>query len=171
MLSAFRKDIRSVDILRILTSEYDVIVTDAIQGEHSAVNAQPLCGVVVSALNSEEAEKATKLSKRYLGLHRGEATVITKSIFMTNSGQPNYVVTDDGYARRLIEKIGHTESVDDIFGFHVEPIMLTGTIGLILHLCEKTYLTPEQRNIIADELENSTFRIDKKILNKLRGQI
>ena len=169
MLSAFRKDIRSVDLLGILTSGYDVIVTDVIQSEHFAANSQPLCGVVLSTLNSEESEKAVRLGKRFLGLDMGEATVIAKSIFMTMSGQPNYVVTDDRYARKQIEKIGRTESVDDIFGFHVGPIKLTGTIGLILHLREKKYITPEQCNAIADELEDSTFRIDEKILNKLRS--
>ena len=88
---------------------------------------------------------------------------------LTREGIENYIVTDDRAARKIIERIGVEEDVDDIFGFPVGRINLAGTVGLVMRLHQRGLLSGEECSKIADDLENSTFRVTKGLLRRLRS--
>lgn len=169
-LSAFRNEIRSVDVLDILTSEYPVVITDAVMAESMAkVGGRPIPEIVKTMSSNDVEEVAFRLRKRFMKLHMGECTAIAQSVFLTRNGIENYIVTDDRAARKVIESIGSSANVDDIFGFPVGHINLAGTVGLIVHLYKRGFLTGDECFKIADDLENSTFRVSYKLLKKLRN--
>ena len=170
VLSAFRNDIRSVDVMSVLTSEYPVLITDAVMAESVAKKGgRPIPDIVKTMSSDDIEEAASKRRKRFVNLHIGECTAIAQSMFLTKSGVENYIVTDDGTARRVIESIGTSINVDDIFGFPVENVNLAGTVGLVMHLYQRGLLTKEECSMIADDLEDSTFRVPRCLLKRLRS--
>lgn len=169
-LSAFRNEIRSVDVLAVLTSEYPVVVTGAVMEESMAKTGGRQIPDVVKIMSSDDVEDAaSKLRKRFVGLHIGECTAIAQSVLLTRCGVENYIVTDDRAARNTIERIGESVNVDDIFGFPVGRIKLAGTVGLVIRLYQRGLLSGEECSKIADDLEGSTFRVSKGLLKKLRS--
>ena len=170
VLSAFRNEIRSVDVLAVLTSEYPVVITDAIMEESMAKKGGRPIPDIVRVMSSNDVEKAaSQLRKRFVKLHIGECTAIAQSIFLTKNGIENYIVTDDGAARKIIESIGRSVNVDDIFEFPVGKVNLAGTVGLIIHLYRRGLLTGEDCSNIADDLEDSTFRVPRSLLRELHN--
>lgn len=170
VLSAFRNDIRSVDVLSALQSGYPVLVTEGVMGESNRVSGgRPVPESLLKRSTEEAREASVALSKRFKRLHIGECTAIAESIFLSHEGCDNYIITDDGAARSVIERIGDTINVDDIFGFHVGRINLAGTVGLVEHLYRRGLLTGADCSAIADDLEHSTFRVPRGLLERLRG--
>ena len=169
VLSAFRNDIHSVDVLTVLISEYPVVITDTVMSESMAKKGGRPIPDDVGVVSSDEVEKAAaRLGTRYKKLHGGECTAIAQSVLLTRDGVENYIVTDDHAAREIIERIGVEEDVDDIFGFPVGRINLAGTVGLVMRLHQRGLLSDEECSMIADDLEDSTFRITKGLLRRLR---
>ena len=73
VLSAFRNDIHSVDVLAVLTSEYPVVITDAVMAESVARNEGRPIPDEVGIVSSDEVERAAaRLRTRYRKLHDGE---------------------------------------------------------------------------------------------------
>lgn len=170
VLSAFRHDIRSVDVMGVLASAYPVVVTDAVASESEARPGGAMMPDAIGTVSSRAVEEASgRLMARFRRLHRGECTAIALSVLLSHEGIGNYLVTDDGGARRVIGRIGADLDVDYIFGFHVEPISLAGTVGLVMRLRSKGLLSSDECAMIADDLENdSTFRVTRELLDSLR---
>lgn len=65
-LSAFRNEIRSVDVLAVLTSEYPVVVTGAVMEESMAKTGGRPIPDIVGIMTSDDVEKAAyKLKKSH----------------------------------------------------------------------------------------------------------
>ena len=170
VLSAFRNEIHSVDVMTVLTSEYPVVITDAVMTESMAKKGgRPIPDMVRIMSSNDVEEAASQLRKRFIKLHIGECTAIAQSVYLTKGGVENYIVTDDGTARKIINSIGGSINVDDIFGFPVRKINLAGTIGLVIHLYQRGLLTGKECSRIADDLEDSTFRVSRHLLKMLRN--
>lgn len=169
-LSAFCNEIRSVDVLAVLTSEYPVVITGAVMEESMAKTGGRPIPDIVGIMTSDDVEKAASmLRKRFVRLHIGECTAIAQSVLLTRSGVENYIVTDDRAARETIERIGNSVNVDDVFGFPVGHINLAGTVGLVIRLYQRGLLSGEECSRIADDLEGSTFRLSQRLLKMLRN--
>jgi predicted nucleic acid-binding protein len=103
-------------------------------------------------------------------LHKGELTTFLIALLDYElKGRPYYYVTDDKKMRTSIPKILKDSLFIKKLGCSVQEVKYTGTIGLIKRLKLRNLITEEDINNIADELEQSTFRISPELIEELRG--
>lgn len=173
VISSMGKEIKSIDVLSFLKSEYDVRITEAVVIECKNSKNEKLIrsieGIPIAFKTDEKFVNIKKLIKRINPtLGPGEIETITASILMTYSGIDNYIVLDEYLARKIASDLHNNPDLQKIVNCHVPPIKCTGTIGLIRHLRDKGVLSRETCQKIAFDLEMSDFRATDDLLNMLR---
>lgn len=173
VISSMGKEIRSVMVLPVVKSFYDVRVTADVIAECAnskneelieSINGLP-CAIKEDSLFKRTFDVIRRTDLR-LGL--GEASTITASIILTHLGIENYAVIDDGFARKKFGEVLRNRELSDMFGDSLSNVNFTGTVGLINRLRAKGALTSGQCSSIANDLENSDFRVSGEILDLLR---
>lgn len=174
IISSFLHDIASTDMFERCDKLYELVTTTDVSEEikmrpaskHGPKKKTRLVSSYL--LDGKERELLDYLSTRYPGLHIGElSTLVLAASRYASSGKKCYFITDDNLMRKSIEKI----KTDPIFQNYVGNVSIscTGTIGLLLHLCEKGTIDHQERIKIADDIENSTFYCPMELLKRLRG--
>lgn len=173
VISSMGKEIRSVKVLPVVRSLYDVRVTMGVIAE--CVNSkneeliESINGISCAIEEDSLFKKTVDIIRRTdLRLGLGEASTMAASIILTHLGIKNYAVIDDGYARKTFGKVMRNRKLSDMFGGSLSNVNFTGTVGLINRLKTKDALTSGQCSSIANDLENSDFRVTGKILDLLR---
>jgi predicted nucleic acid-binding protein len=105
----------------------------------------------VEIIQDGDAECCKKLAKRYPWLHKGELSVLCAGVAKKQDNQRYYCVIDER-ARNLRENL---------------KIRVTGTVGLILWEKEVLALTGGECRDLYSRFLQSSFRINKEILQGL----
>ena len=103
-------------------------------------------------INLEHIDYDPSLKRRYPFLGDGELSIIQWGLILRESCS-YYCVIDDLRARNVAKKL---------------KLSLSGSLGLIITLKNKKDYSSEKIEKIIESIENSEFRISKKILTKLR---
>lgn len=171
-LSAVNGEITSVDVFSAVFRKYKLYVTNEVYLEASRGH---VCKENLDCLNifkdcEERYVNGTQyLKRRYGWIGDGENSSIVASVLLTNMGIDNYLVTDDRNARKIVPKITEDTRFEEIMGFGIADIRMTGTVGLICHLKNNGLLTRDDCDSIAEDLENSSFYIGPKIIDILKN--
>lgn len=170
VISSMGREITSVDVLPLVKSEYDIRITNAVITECRNSGNEKLIRSMDGLLLAVEADymfvsvvNSIKIMHPQLG--SGEIESIAASILMTRSGIDNYVVLDDGLARKIVSDLHNDLKLQQIVGTDIPPIKYTGTVGLIKHLRDKGIISREIYQKIAYDLKNSGFRITDSLLD------
>ncbi|QLH74974.1 MAG: hypothetical protein HPY73_05665 [Methanomassiliicoccales archaeon] len=174
IISSFIYDISSLDLFERCEKSYDFITTEVVSDEikrtpSSMKGLRRKSGLVRPIeLNEKENELLAYLSARYPGLHSGElsALILTASRY-ANGPQRYYYITDDNLMRKSLKKIEKDPVFQEFVGNVI--ISCTGTIGFLLHLCNKGIISSSERLQIAEDLEQSTFYCSEDLLKRLKG--
>jgi predicted nucleic acid-binding protein len=167
------KEIISVNLLQLVKSRYDVLITDAVVIECNNSKDEKLIrsidGLPIASKRDEKFLRITDFIKRIdFRLGSGEIECIASSILMTHLGIENYVVIDERLARKIVSKVHTSPELIKIICSTIPPIKCTGTIGIVKHLYDKGVLSKEECQKIAYDLESSDFRITDELLNLIR---
>lgn len=174
-ISAALFEIESVDLLSRCCLNYDLITSPTVMAElaastrSSAWNGYERLISVERVSDYDPTILAADLAKRYLSLDEGELTAylvaLRRSVI---TGDQVIFVTDDNAMRKNAKKVAQDHLVTDSLGskFMVKD---TGTVGLVLRMAERELLSDGEKVRIADDLDASTFRCDKQIIDKLRA--
>lgn len=167
-LSAADHEMVGIDLMPIVCSCYNSIIP---KGVYSECESYVDKSIKVFTTDDERFNSANEyLKRRHEGLGPGERTTMITSLFLTENGIDNYIVTDDLLARRLIEKLHLDLQLVQIFGHSLMPIKSTGTIGIVLRLHDHGLLTNNDLCNIANDLEKSSFRVRPDLLDILKNQ-
>ncbi len=167
-LAAARGDIVCTDIMGVVESCYNVAITSDVKCENEVRHGSLKYPINEEYENLDSYKKLyDMLKRRNVWIGKGELSSLLRSIFMTHDGIDNYLVTDDGKAREFIRGVHNDPDVIKILGFVPEEVKVVGTIGLIVHLKEKGRISQEVCHQIRLDLENSTFRASRNLLELL----
>lgn len=170
VISAAGKNIRSIDLIKMASDEYVVAVTKAVKEE---------CGDYVDGGLTELADSCETVDDPRISaiaeiirsyrdvLGSGERTVIAASLILTSENVPNYAVLDDRKAREFARNAGSIPEVKSALKGEFR-INVTGTVGLVKHLCDRGIMTKKQSQDVAFDLEMGDFRISRELLDLLR---
>ena len=170
VVTALGRDIRSVNLLPILMSRYEVAMPPAVIDECRDYEYGALLPLFASATIVDDArvQKIASVLKRWRpNLGKGECSAIAASLIMTSEGKRNYLILDDGVARKCAREAGSLPGIVEILGKKVD-IKLAGTIGLVLHLHEKGLISDKDKQNVGYDLETSSFRVSNDLLKLLR---
>jgi predicted nucleic acid-binding protein len=173
-LSAFIFEIKGLDLLTKSSKLYDLTTSQQVIEEISVNGKYPRMETIkrlvqIYELNPDAKKLLDHLELRFPALHRGElSSFIIAALEFSVKGIPCYYVTDDKAMRKSIGKILQDGLFINIVGKPLE-IKNTGTIGLLIHLSERSCLDKEEMTKVAHDLENSTFRCPPTLLAKLRS--
>jgi predicted nucleic acid-binding protein len=173
VISSMGREIRSVKILPIVKSVYDVRLTAAVivecRNSKDKGLTESIDGLLFAIEEDSRFKQTVDMIRRVdLRLGLGEVNTIAASIILTHNRIENYAVIDDGLARSAFKKILRNKTLVNEFGDSMSRVRITGTVGLINRLRTKGMLTSDQCNAIAKDLENSSFRISDELLDLLK---
>ena len=162
-----KNDIKSVDLFPKVCSRYKLLSTEDVKSE-ATKTVFPEEYVEIKSFASDDYESIKDaIFRRRPQLHRGEISTIAASILLTEKGFENYIVTDDGDARRWID---HFSSYT-MFWKKIKhsPIKLkyAGTVGLIRRLRDYGVVSLDECKSIEIDLRNSDFRVSKELFELL----
>ena len=167
------KEIACIDALNLLSSHYDVLITNAVLKECENGDNKPLFDRIkkypLAVKEDEMFEKllvAIQMMNRKLG--PGEINSIAASIILSSKNIDNYVVIDERLGRKIVKSIHLNPTITKIMGGEIKPIKCAGTIGIIAHLRDKGVISKETCYKIAYDLEISNFRATDELLALLR---
>ncbi|GEM_PF-694958 len=177
VISAFLKEIPSVDLFEKCNSEFHLITSEKVHSEASKFFSKDKIAyshVKVVKVKTRKAKRLLEyLKNRFPYLHEGELTSFVVCLYKYKLQNKKYFyVTDDLRMKKVISQIFSESdlkkyydktmgSVDDSFNF-------TGTIGLIIRLCEKGRISDLEILKIINDLRSSTFYVSEKLLKRLR---
>lgn len=170
VVTALGRDIRSVKLIPLITSGYGITLTSDVIEECRDYENGALLPLFASAttIDDERVRSISSLLKLWRpNLGKGECSAIATSLVLTADGRKNYLVLDDGVARRCAKDAGSLPGVIKILGKRVD-LNLTGTVGLVRHLYDKGLISEKDKQSIGYDLETSSFRISDDLLRLLR---
>ena len=177
VISAFINEIRSIELIEICHSEYNLVTTDCIQRETSKGFSEEIIDNVYKNIyvfrkrGDENHDQALDyLIDRYPYLHEGELSAFLLALIDYElAGIPYYFITDDRKMREKIYEIIFSDTFLKIIGDMIYDFHFTGTIGLIKRLCQKGCLSEDDIRDIVFDLKTSSFRISDKLIGELSG--
>jgi predicted nucleic acid-binding protein len=174
IISSFLHDIQSIDMFERCNRSYELITTNEVSDEikrtpsSKSVPRRMSRLVTPIELNENEKKLLDYLSARYPGLHAGElSTLILTASRYASGPQKYYYITDDNLMRKSLKRIESDPVFQDFVG--KVTVLCTGTIGILLHLCDNGTISSSERAQITDDLEHSTFYCPEELLKRLRG--
>ncbi len=169
-ISAMDRNIQCIDLMSILTSKYDVVITPSVIDEcRDDKDSNP--EYIVETINVMDDPRLNNISNiilsHYPMLGPGERASMAASLILTAKGIPNYVVLDDKKARTVANNIGNLNEIESILGKKLS-LNVTGTIGIVLHFHDNGIISDKIKQDIGFDLEKSDFRISSDLLSLLR---
>ncbi len=177
VLTASLKEIKSIDLIKTCSKRYYLATSPSVYVESmngfDSNTIQEYYGNNINVHNFKDDSLASDLlnylERRYPYLHKGELTTFLIALLDYElKGKQYYYVTDDKKMRNSIPKILKDPLFIKKLGCSVQEVKYTGTIGLIKRLKLRGLITEEDINNIADELEQSTFRVSPELIEELR---
>ena len=159
----FLEDIKRSDTLLLMFNEFDFAMGDKVHSEISkCTHYGSIQGnkhiVVVSGLNFAE------ILRPFFGKYeteKGEGEIIALAVLLHGMRRIKRLIIDEDGPREFVERnLPHLK------------YLMTGTVGFVgkcnyeMHILEKDYSLQ-----ILSEIENSPFRVSKKVLYDVRSQI
>ncbi|XRO75084.1 DUF3368 domain-containing protein [Methanocaldococcus sp. 28A] len=177
VISASLKEIKTINLIerclkryKLVTSEY--VFVETLKGFSNPTIENCYSDIEVHEINEEMFNFLLDyLERRFPYLHRGElSSFLVALLKYAENGKSYYYVTDDRRMRDTISKILNDPIVKSKLKNPITPenFNLTGTIGLLLRLKYRGLISKEEAKKIADDLENSSFRVTPELLKKLR---
>ena len=172
-VSSLGKEITSIDALGIVSSEYEILLTNSVLRECKNLGDNALFNRVSKYPLAVKEDLRFKNLTEAIGrinfrLGPGEINTIAASIILSSQNIDNYVVIDESLARKIVKTIHTNPNITEIMGCKISPVNCTGTIGIVAHLRDKGILSKEMTQKIAYDLEVSNFRVTDDLLNILR---
>ena len=177
VLTASLKEIKSIDLIKTCSKRYYLstsssVYAESMNGFDNNVIQEYYTNIKIHNFEDDSlaSDLLNYLERRYPYLHKGELTTFLIALLDYElKGRPYYYVTDDKKMRTSIPKILKDSLFIKKLGCSVQEVKYTGTIGLIKRLKLRNLITEEDINNIADELEQSTFRVSPELIKELRG--
>lgn len=172
-ISSMGIEIVCTNMLDTVSSQYDVLVTNAVLKECQKLgNSSLLNRVNKFNIAVQENDLFTSLVEAIKSINfrlgPGEIHTIAASLILTKNGIDNYVVIDESLARKIVKNIHLNPTIIKLMGNNLVPVKCTGTIGIIAHLRDKGIISKDLAHKIAYDLEISNFRVTDDLLNLLR---
>jgi len=177
VISAGLKEIKTINLIERCIKRYKLVTSKHVFEETLKGFSNPIIKNCYSEIEVHEINEETfnflldYLERRFPYLHRGElSSFLVALLKYAENGKPYYYVTDDNKMRNKIPKILNDPVLKSKLKNPITPenFNLTGTIGLILRLKYRGLISKEEAKKIADDLENSSFRVTPELLKKLR---
>lgn len=172
-VSSMGKEITSFKMLEFLKGQYEVVLADAVFRECKALRNEDLydsiCDLPLATSKNDMFNDLVKAIRRIdYRLGPGETETIAASIILSDQGVYNYVVIDESLARKIVVSLHTNPLIKTIMGKDIQPINVTGTVGIIKHLRDKGLISDDDCKKMAYDLEFSNFRVSDDILNLIK---
>ncbi len=179
VITAALSEIKCVDLFSVCSNVYHLATSSEVYSEASdGFDSQTLSGICGlfrifdKTSDHDYAALFTYLQNRYPYLGLGEiSSFLVALLEYEMQNREYYYVTDDGRMRKVIGSL--KKNADALFIKHLGSTITrfrdTGTIGLIIRLCQKGKLSKARIDDVANELERSTFRLTPVLIKQLKG--
>lgn len=164
---AVGQEIRSVELLPRICSRYELVSTEEVFSESLK---KPFPGQFIDIIGETDGRYTQlfdHIKRRHPQLHKGEISIIAASLLMGAEKTDNYIVTDDGFARKTMAHVSEDPRIGEILGKAPASLKYTGTIGIIRRLKTHGLISPEECHLIAKDLRDSSFNITEKLLSQM----
>jgi predicted nucleic acid-binding protein len=178
VITAGLSEIESINLFDICSTVYKLatsseVYAEAVDGfDEQELNLKCKSLLVLDlARDSKYINLKTFLQNRYPYLGLGEISSFLVALLEYEiQNRAYYYVTDDQRMRKVIAALERNEDLLFIkaLGGKIARFKDTGTIGLLIKLCQKGTLSSDSVDDIANELERGTFRITPDLTKQLK---
>ena len=178
VITACLSEIESINLFDVCSTVYQLATSSEVYAEaldgFDAHEMNRKCNslqVFDMANNRKYVSLKTFLQNRYPYLGLGEISSFLVAILEYDlQNRAYYYITDDRRMRKVIDALERNEDLlfIKVLGGKIAHFKDTGTIGLLIKLCQKGTLSKDRVSGIADELERSTFRITPDLTTQLK---
>lgn len=149
--------------------DYDLRITPEVQGELEGCRTS-ICREGLRAMGPKHPNYRRileYLQARHPNLHMGELSSFLHA-YLECQDEPCYFVTDDLLMRKKIAEIVEDPMFIDLSGVRPWHLRHTGTVGLIVRLVEKGFISREEAGRLHADLKDSHFHASARVLEPLR---
>ncbi len=175
VITAFLKEIESVDVFKIAVENYNVLISVEVfeefkNGFDKNFFEKHIPFFKVKDLREDSFYNSLfdYFSERYPFLHSGEVSSFLLALLEYHlKNKEYYFITDDNKMRKTIRKLSDDKLFYSKFKIFINSFNITGTIGLLKHFCNKNFIDKNSIKKIILDLKKSTFFVTEDLLKNL----